>query len=262
MGKQQLFNVLVDALNAEEAISYCSDSLEKNEQRRIFFVNAHCYNVACSNEHYRGIINRADLLLNDGIGIKIASLLASVRLKANMNGTDLIPRLLESVAADRYPVYLLGGRPGIADKAAECLSRRFPSLKIAGAHHGFLREEETSDLLDEINRSGARILIAGMGVPLQEIWIEEHRKHLPEVHLLIAGGAILDFMAGHVRRAPCWMRRVGAEWVFRLLQEPRRLAGRYLQGNVRFLASVLFSRLRDSLQPAATGSLPDRGTVH
>ena len=152
-----------------------------------------------------------------------------------MNGTDFIPLVIEMADKHDYKVYLLGTSDEVLDKAKSNLKSKYPNLNIVGSHNGFFSKEEEVNLINDINQKEADILIVGMGVPLQEIWIQENKDKLTSVNLLIAGGAIIDFISGTVKRAPSIWRKLRVEWAFRLLQEPKRLAKRYLIGNVEFL---------------------------
>jgi N-acetylglucosaminyldiphosphoundecaprenol N-acetyl-beta-D-mannosaminyltransferase len=144
------------------------------------------FNIAQKDNKYRDFLNKADLTLNDGIGISIASKLAKVKLKANVNGTDLTPMLLEQAAKLEKKVYLLGSEPGVTEKTKKVLEKEYPEIKIVGHHPGFFNEDEEFKIIEEINDCGAELLIVGMGVPRQEYWIEKNKAKIPNVK--IAGG--------------------------------------------------------------------------
>lgn len=203
-------------------------------RRTVFFLNAHCANIRARNGAYAAALGRADYILPDGIGVELAARMQGRRLAANLNGTDLTPRLLRLAARWGKSVFLIGGRPGTADAAAQRLCIDIPGLRIAGTRDGFAGAARPEEAIDEINHSGADIVLVAMGVPRQELWIDEHR-HLIDAPLVLGVGALFDFLAGNVRRAPEWVRRRRMEWVWRLAMEPRRLAKRYLVGNATFL---------------------------
>ena len=209
-------------------------------RRRGFFMNAHCCNLHRRDRAYREAVAGADLLLPDGIGVEIAGRMTGQRLTANLNGTDLVPALLMKAAARGKSVYLFGGTPGTAKAAAAALQARMPALKIAGTRDGFQGAADADAVVDDINQSGADIVLVALGVPMQEIWLHRHAHRL-EAGLTLAVGALFDFLAGNVTRAPAWLRRCRAEWVWRLAQEPRRMARRYLAGNASFLARAAWA---------------------
>jgi exopolysaccharide biosynthesis WecB/TagA/CpsF family protein len=204
-------------------------------RRRAFFMNAHCCNVRRKDAGYAAAVAQADMLLPDGIGIELAARMTGMRLAENLNGTDLVPALLTQAARQGKSVYLFGGTPGTAEAAASRLASRIAGLSIAGTRDGFAGASDAEAAIADINASGADIVLVALGVPLQEIWLHQNAKHL-DAPLTLAVGALFDFLAGSVVRAPKIIRRARMEWIWRLAQEPKRLANRYLAGNVAFLA--------------------------
>jgi exopolysaccharide biosynthesis WecB/TagA/CpsF family protein len=202
------------------------------------FVNAHCVNLANQRGDYAATLQDSDALLPDGSGIRLAARLAGTNTGDNLNGTDLFPHVCERAAARGTPIFLLGGSPGIAAAAAAVMQARFPDLKIAGTQHGYFADSENDAIVDTINASGAAILFVGFGVPRQELWIARHRDRI-DVPLLLGVGGLFDYYSGRIPRAPLLVRRFGCEWMWRLCQEPQRLARRYLVGNVVFIGHAL-----------------------
>lgn len=221
---------LVDA-SADQAVTH----LLSTGRRRAFFMNAHCCNVRRRDPEYRRAVDAADVLLPDGIGIELAAKMTGQKLVQNLNGTDLVPALLERAARMGKSVFLFGGTPGTADAAANHLIHAIPHLRIAGTRDGFAGAANDEAVIEDINESGADIVLVALGVPMQEIWLHRHAHRL-DAPLTLAVGALFDFLAGTVVRAPKLVRRAKMEWVWRLAQEPRRLAKRYLAGNLAFLA--------------------------
>ena len=203
------------------------------EPRVMYFANAHTCNVAWSDPDFRAILGRADLVLNDGIGLEIYARLAGVRFNQNFNGTDLLPRLFaETTPEKELRVFLYGAEKGRAEKAAKKIEERFPNVRIVGTLDGFARGES---VLEAINEACADVLLVGMGNPIQERWIDENRDLL-DVGIVAGVGALIDFLSGEVVRAPSWMRSLRCEWLYRLAREPKRLFKRYVMGNPAFLA--------------------------
>jgi exopolysaccharide biosynthesis WecB/TagA/CpsF family protein len=221
---------LVDA-TASETIT----TLLAPGRRRVNFMNAHCFNVMARDRQYATAVDSADFLLPDGIGVSLAAKMTGQALAANLNGTDFIPALLKEAAKTGKSVYLFGGTPGTADNAANNLISEIPGLKIAGTRDGYAGAQNDADVIADINASGAGIVLVALGVPLQELWLHRHAPYI-DAKLTMGVGAALDFFAGNVARCPAWVRKAKCEWVWRLALEPRRLAKRYLEGNVCFLA--------------------------
>ncbi|MBT0670094.1 WecB/TagA/CpsF family glycosyltransferase [Novosphingobium profundi] len=210
-----------------------------NHQRlKVNFLNAHCVNLAAGDEAYRTILNGSDLLLPDGSGISLAARMAHQPLGENLNGTDLFPELCARAARNGIPIYLLGGRPGIAEATAQAMQERYPGLVVAGARDGYFTPAQTGEVLAGINATGARMVFVGMGVPLQEKWIAAHADTL-DAPVVLGVGGLFDYYSGRIPRAPQLFRTIGCEWAWRLMMEPRRLAQRYLVGNFTFMARAL-----------------------
>lgn len=212
-------------------------------RKRAFFMNAHCCNLRRTNKAYANAVAQADILLPDGIGIELAARMTGDRLVANLNGTDLVPALLARAAKQNKSVYLFGGTPGTADAAASTLAANIPGIRIAGTRDGFAGAADREATIEDINASGADIVLVALGAPLQELWLHENAYRL-NAPLTFAVGALFDFLAGTVSRAPEFMRRARMEWVWRLAQEPQRLAKRYILGNPSFLVHAAGRALR------------------
>jgi len=207
------------------------------------FCNAHTANVAARNAEFRAALQQM-IIFNDGIGVDLASqLLYGSAFPDNLNGTDLTPRLLDRLPAGT-PVYLIGSPPGVAEKAAAVLEGRH-GIRVVGSHHGFFAAEEEEGIAASIVASGARLVLVGMGNPRQEVWAARHVRTIRVPILCI--GAFLDFSAGRVSRAPAMVRNLRLEWIYRLMLEPRRMARRYLTGNMAFLFAVLRQRVAQPL---------------
>lgn len=237
--KHRLFNIGLNALSRIEALDACRKYLAGADCRTLCFLNAHCFNLAQSDANYCETINNADLLLNDGIGVKIVSLFAGVKLLDNLAGTDLIPLILKEAAELGAPVYLLGGRDGVAASAAQKMVEQIPGLQVAGCGSGYFSADEEQQVVDTIEGSGARLVVLGMGVPKQEFWAARNAGKFSQVRLMICGGAVLDFLSGTVPRAPIWLRQMRLEWLFRLCLEPGRMWRRYILGSFVLLFHIL-----------------------
>mgnify|MGYP001189969624 CR=1 FL=1 len=236
------------------------DALLAPGRRRAYFMNAHCFNLRAGDRAYADALRRAEFLLPDGIGVELAARMTGGRFAANLNGTDLTPCLLARAAAQGLSVFLLGGRPGVAAAAAETLSRRIDGLRIAGARDGYAEAGDEEATLDAINASGADILLVAMGVPMQELWIDRNFSRIG-ARLTLGVGALFDFLAGVVHRAPAPIRKARLEWAWRLAQEPRRLARRYLIGNFAFMARAARHTLRQQDGTAAARRALDIGVA-
>ena len=229
----------VDIVNTTmtEALTWINNRVQQKQKAQIAFVNPGCLNIAYTHKEYRQVLQQVDRVLPDGIGINIGCRLLNQALLANVNGTDLFPRLCEQAAKEGYSLYLLGGMTGVAELTANAMRQRYPDLQIAGFHDGFFSESEEAEIIETINNSGAAILLVGFGVPKQELWLARVLEQLqPTVSLGIGG--LFDYYSGRIPRAPVWLREIGMEWSWRLWQEPGRMWRRYLIGNPLFLYRV------------------------
>ncbi|QUQ70398.1 WecB/TagA/CpsF family glycosyltransferase [Kutzneria sp. CA-103260] len=237
-----VLGVPVAALTARQAIAEVSRLLAEPGPQTLVYVNAHSVNLARSHDRYRACLAGADLVLNDGSGVALAARVRGHRFPANLNGTDFTPEVLRLAAQRGLGVYLLGGRDGVAARAADRLREIVPGLRVVGHHHGYVAGHQGREVAEQIKQSGADLVLVAMGNPRQELWMAEH-LHATGAELGVAVGAFLDFAAERVPRAPKWMRDAGIEWLYRLSREPRRLFARYVVGNPLFVARVLADRV-------------------
>ncbi len=234
----ELFGLRLRNLSMDEAVNEILDAAESGPRSRIAFVNPACVNIAMKDDRYREALQKSDAAYPDGIGLQIACKMLGMKMKDNLNGTDLFPVLWDRMRERDLGVYLLGAKPGVVEKMAENLSRDYPGLRISGLGHGYFSEPETERVVADINDSGAQLLLVAMGVPRQELWIE---RVWPRLNVRVAAGVggLFDFVSGRIPRAPVWMREMGLEWCYRLLREPRRLWRRYIIGNMVFFWHLL-----------------------
>lgn len=242
VARPRIVSARVNNVTIEEAL----EAIVEGGTRMVHFVHPHALNLAAFDKEHAARLARADLVLPDGIGIRVAAAMLGVAMRHNLNGTDLLPLLCERAANRGVPLALVGAAPGVAEACAERLKEATPGLKVALVSHGFLDEAASLRLAEQIKRLGRSIVLIGMGSPLQERWAWQYLGDAPEATVLTVGG-LFDFFSGRVPRAPVWCRELGLEWAFRLSQEPRRLAKRYLVGNPLFL--MLAARQRVSGAP-------------
>ncbi len=219
-------------------------------QGRRFFIctpNVHFVMLAQRDSRFRLVVNNADLCIPDGMGVVYASRLLKTPLRGNVAGRLFVPRCCELARDEGLSTYFLGARPGVAERAATVLRRAYPGLIVAGCYappFGFAsRTEENERVIARLIDAKPDILFAALGNPLQEVWLAEHQERIG-VPICMGVGSTLDVIAGTVRTAPRWMTKVGLEWLFRVLHEPRRLGRRYLLEDPPFLLAVGYESLR------------------
>jgi N-acetylglucosaminyldiphosphoundecaprenol N-acetyl-beta-D-mannosaminyltransferase len=241
----RVFDIPIELAQPAEMLRTITEWAGSGGPHRVMYVNAHVVNQSRALPELREALESADLIYCDGYGVRLAARVLDVPVPHRMTGADWVWGLAALCEAAGHSLYLLGSEPGAAAEAAKRLARSYPELRVAGSHHGYFELGSPHDerVIEDINASGADIVLVGMGTPKQELWVERHAAEL-DVDVLWTVGALLDFMAGRVPRAPRWITDHGLEWIFRLLLEPQRMWKRYLIGNPVFLSRVMQERNR------------------
>ncbi len=237
----EILGVPFARLLPQEALEHAQELFDAGSARFIAHANVHTVNLAVADPDYRAVLDRAALVLNDGKGVMLAARLLGTRFPADLNGNFFGPLLLRHAAKRGWPVFFFGAKPGVAERAAGRVVDELPDLQIAGVRHGYFSAGEGDLVAREIRATGAGLVMAGLGNPMQERWLDRHLE-TTGARLGIGVGAFFDFQAGEVQRAPLWMNRMGLEWVHRLAKEPKRMWRRYLVGNPQFLWRVVQQR--------------------
>lgn len=242
-----ILGVRVTAITVPELHERLRHHIERGRKALVLNANVHCLNIAWEQDWYRALLNEADIVFCDGAGVQLAALLLGHRIPQRITYADWMWELALFAERRGYSLFFVGGRPGVADSAAQQLVRRFPRLRILGSQHGYFdKSKDSADnqaLVGRLNALKPDILVVGMGMPLQEKWLKENWESV-EASVALTGGAVFDYVSGHLRRPPNWMSQHGLEWLGRLFIEPRRLWRRYLIGNPLFLWRTIRQRLR------------------
>lgn len=237
---------------------------------------AGCHSIAATSMHgiveaqrdptFKEALNSTDLVVPDGMPLVWLGRRAGCQLPRRVYGPDLMLAFCEQTAGHGYRHFFYGGEPGVAERLAESLRRRFPALEVCGTFSPPFRPlcpEEDQEIGTMICRAAPDVLWVGLGTPRQERWMREHRDKL-NVPVLVSVGAAFDLLSGRRNQAPRYMREHGLEWLFRLVQEPRRLWRRYLIGGVRFGVYLALDSLKARCSDADVGpeKLPVRSSPH
>ena len=222
MKKVDILGIPFDSMSVDEALDLLESYLDEPKNHIIVTPNPEGVMQARRNPAVRDAFLDADLRLADGTGIVLASRYLGRTIPARVRGTDTIYALIARLNENgrRHTAYYLGGAPGIAEMAKAKMESRFPALSVIGHHHGFFTPDEEAAILEELNRLKPDILLVCTGMPRAEIWAAANR-HIPARLTLCLGGT-LDIMAGNVKRAPSLMRKLGLEWLYRLIRQPSR----------------------------------------
>lgn len=236
--RRTIFDLPVCDLDWESALSF-TDELAALPvgQTVVSFVNAHNANLMVKQADYQNVLQK-QFVLPDGIGMDIASwFLHGERFPANLNGTDFVPALMTYMTRPKR-IGLIGATTPVVEKAAERFAQQCPWHRFVAISDGYLDHERSLDVVKRIEDLQLDVLLVCMGTPRQEKWVAEYIK--PEhARVVLTGGALFDFVSGSVPRAPLLVRKLRLEWVFRLWQEPQRLARRYLLGIPEFFVILM-----------------------
>ncbi|PLS17829.1 glycosyltransferase [Bacillus sp. M6-12] len=237
MQKETYFGVDVSALSYDEILGDLKNRMQQDLKSTIIAVNPEKVIKAEQNSELRELINSATYQIPDGIGVLLASKLKGGRISSRVTGVDMMERLLGFAANEGYRVFLYGAKEEVVSKAKENIMAKYPGITIAGYENGYVQDPD--QVINKINEAKADILFVAMGSPKQELWIREHMNKMG-VKVFQGVGGSFDVFAGHVKRAPLFFRKLGLEWFYRLLKEPKRLKRQLALP--RFLLKVLFSR--------------------
>ncbi|HLJ61221.1 MAG TPA: WecB/TagA/CpsF family glycosyltransferase [bacterium] len=248
MSRIDILGVGFDPIDLDGAAARIVEFALQPDPRLVVTVNVEMVMLARRDADVRGILRRASLVVADGVGVVWGSRQLGRTLPGRVPGIDLAARLCQEAARRQWRVYLLGGRPGVADGAAARLRAWYPGLLVVGARDGYFSPDADRDVVRAIRDAAPTVLLAGLGAPRQERWLSERLADLSVPVAMGIGGA-LDVWTGRARRAPRVWQTLGLEWCYRLLREPRRF-GRQL-AIPHFMAVVYGQRLRALLHPAS-----------
>ena len=215
--KKVILGVNVDDIKMGEALEIVHEWLGKKSKHYIVTPNPEIIVAAQDDKRYRSLLNDADLSIPDGIGLKLSG-----KVKNHIAGVDFMEKLISYSGDWGVTVGLLGGKDGVAEKAADCLRKKYPKIKVVFAESGGEVDEDGNVIARNAVTDGCDLLFVAFGPPKQEKWIAKNLDKLPVKVAMGVGGAF-NYLSGEVRRAPKWVRSLGLEWLFRLISQPWRI---------------------------------------
>tara|TARA_R100001143_G_scaffold63603_3_gene73738 strand:- start:9208 stop:9975 length:768 start_codon:yes stop_codon:yes gene_type:complete len=237
-----ILDVEVSRYNLDETMSLFSNAIDNGQKLRVSVTPVNCVLWAYRDEKLKEIYNSADLVTADGVPLIWASKFLGSSIKGRVTGLDLLPEFSKIAAEKGYRYFFLGAAEGVASKLSNHLTSLYPGLNVVGTYSppfaDQFTESENEKMIDMINQSETDILWVSLTAPKQDYWIAEHFDRL-NVSIAIGVGAAFDVVAGNIKRSPKWMQKTGLEWLFRLIQEPRRLSKRYLVEAPQFIPLVV-----------------------
>jgi len=242
LSRLHLMGVRFMNMTMKNTVELIKTNVKNRKKSNIYFINADTLNKTYKNKSLRMILNKTRYVFPDGIGIKVACNMMNMPLKENINGTDMFPFICQMAQEEGMKIFLYGAKDSVAEKMKIKVLDKFPNLKIVGAINGY--DLNDNEVVNMINYSEADIVLVAKGAPLQEQWINTYSNKIC-APVIIGVGGLFDFYSGNIPRAPIWMREIGLEWTYRLMQEPKRMWKRYIVGNPLFLIrTFLWNKLQ------------------
>ena len=240
-----ILGVGINAITMEDTLAHISAWIDNAEKHYVSVCVVHTVMECQKNAAMRQAVNSASIATPDGMPLVWLGKMKSNQPVERVYGPDLMLELCKLSAQRGYTQYFYGGAEGVPEDLSQTLQRKYPGLKVVGAYSPPFRpltEVENKQIVEQINQANPDIIWVGLGTPKQDLWMASHRKLLT-APVIIAVGAAFDFHTGRISQAPSWMQRIGLEWLYRLIQEPKRLWYRYLVYNPLFILNVVAQSL-------------------
>jgi len=228
----------IDAVDVSGAAEWVYNRFKAYKRTKVAPINAAVIDLAAKNEIYKKVLEEFDLVIADGFWPALAATLLYRKKVPHTNTLPFIRNLIKRFNSYDLKVFLLGAKSNIVEKASINLKERYPNINVVGFENGFFHFNDEKDIVEHINKSETDILLLGMSSPKKEYFIHRNWDIL-KVRISVGVGGLFDIWGGGVKEAPTWIRACGFEWLFRLLQEPRRLLRRYTITNIRFIKLVI-----------------------
>ncbi len=243
-GRVEILGVNVSCLTKSDLIRTLIGWAKDLQPRSVLYANAHTLNLAYNDHFLQQVFNSADIVFADGFGVVLAARFLHATRLEKLVCRVWVEDFCTQAAEENLQLFILAGKPGVAEEAGQSLIRRIPGLKIVGSQNGFFLEDDIPGIIEKINHSQPSVVFVGLGSPNQEIWLSKYRNQI-SAKLCVVVGAYFDYLAGYEKSVPEWLDYLGLEWFWRLIVDPFGKWRRYLIGNPRFAMRVLkqkFSR--------------------
>lgn len=234
----KICDINIDVLTIQETIDKVQEYAVQEKPLHLMGVNSDKINLCLSDPTIKKIVNNCEVINADGASVVLASKFLKKPLPERVAGIDLMMDLVELAAKDDYPIFLLGAKEEVVNKTAFVLKEKYSSLNICGIRNGYFEYEEWRGISQLIQESGARIVFVGITSPKKELLIDYLQQKGSKAIFMGVGGSF-DVISGNLKRAPLFLQKMNLEWLYRVMQEPRRLFKRYFIGNWRFILQVI-----------------------
>ncbi len=221
MNKVSIMGVNFDALTIDMALEKVKLLIDKGTSSLIVTPNPEMLVDSSRNPKLKQALNEASLSIPDGIGVIYGAKILNKPLKTRVTGIDLMTKILGFLSESKGSYFLFGSKPDVAKKAATKINEQFTGITCAGTHHGYFKDEDEKNIISMINEAKPDVLFVGLGSPKQETWVYNNLDKLNATVCMCIGGAI-DVYSGNIQRAPKWISKIGFEWLYRAIKEPKR----------------------------------------
>lgn len=233
-----MMNTVIDVLDMKETVELVDEYIKTNTPLHLMGVNADKINELNSNSLMKEIVNKCGIINADGASVVLASKLLKKKLPERVAGVDLMLELVKLCCEKNYSIYLLGAKQSVVEQTRDVLMDKYSNLNIKGIHNGYFKEEQWDNISKELKKLKPDIVFVGITSPTKEYLIEYLQNDGNKSVFMGVGGSF-DVISGNIPRAPKWMQKCNLEWLFRVIQEPKRLFKRYFVGNLKFIKLVI-----------------------
>lgn len=239
----ELLGSQLNCLTMRETLTVIDEIIQKRIPTQHVVINASKINLMSKEEQLREIVNECPLINADGQSVVWAGRFLGFSIPERVTGIDLFTQLVKKAANEGLRLYYFGSEEEVVQEVVRLHQKQYPNLIVAGFRNGYFKEEESTEIVKEIRQSKADILFVAFSSPKKEYWIHQYKEQLNIPFMMGVGGSF-DVVAGKTKRASIWMQKVGLEWFYRLIQEPKRMFSRYAKGNTAFIVTVIKAKLR------------------
>ena len=236
-------NTIIDNLNMQETLQVINDTIDSGAQLHHVVINAAKMVAMQTDLKLRQSVNSCDLINADGQSVVWASRILGQPLKERVAGIDLMENLVELAYKKNYKIFFFGAKEEVVSRVVNNYKIKYSKDIIAGYRNGYFKKEDEVDIAKQISDSGEDILFVAISSPTKENFLYDNKETLRGVNFIMGVGGSFDVVSGLVKRAPLWMQKIGMEWFYRFVQEPKRMWKRYLIGNIKFIWMVFKARL-------------------
>ncbi len=239
----QILGCKVSDCTSQQLNDYILSIIEQGKKEIVLNVNVNCINLAQEHIWLKKLLNDTNIVFCDGDGVRLGASILGIHLPEKITYNRWIWELADLSSKNGISWFLFGGKDGVVKESKIILSKKYAGLNISGYHPGYFDfSKDSKEIIEKINKVKPNILVLGMGMPRQEKWIVENIDKL-DVNIILTGGAVFDYIAGNAKMTPDFYYKYKLEWLYRFVQEPKRLFGRYIIGNPLFIYRVFKEKI-------------------